>query len=170
MRFRLRTLTIIEWLVIIGAIFVLLAVWWPSPFPLDFDAPPHRAKSTRASKNEEIGANLSHRGAEKVADEAHSFDQPLVGGHGPPLVVEKLTPQFIASVSAKIPIGVQVAEARKFMEDEGFECSIEEADSYLLCRRHESAGFLIERVWTVAFHIRESKVVEINGSTDLSGP
>ncbi len=77
MRYRLRRLSIIEWIVLIAVIFVLLSVWWPTPFPIDFDAPPHRAKSTGASKNEEIGANLSHRGAEMVADDAHGFDQPV---------------------------------------------------------------------------------------------
>ncbi|HEY2414776.1 MAG TPA: hypothetical protein VGI40_21200 [Pirellulaceae bacterium] len=42
MRYQFRNLTIIEWLVIIAVIFVLLAVWSPTPFPIDFDAPPPR--------------------------------------------------------------------------------------------------------------------------------
>ncbi len=42
MRYQFRSLTIFEWLVIIGLTFVLLAVLSPIPFPIDFDAPPPR--------------------------------------------------------------------------------------------------------------------------------
>ena len=85
--------------------------------------------------------------------------------------------EMIAAVAERIPVGTPLSEARKTMEVAGFECdfltdawftedpgfigsdrdkyrSIDDA-RYLSCKRNESAGFLVSRLWTVAIVVDE---------------
>ncbi len=102
----------------------------------------------------------------------------IVGFAGPRSATRNIEePQrMVEAVLREVPIGTPLAEARRFMEAEGFECR-REANStfldrdeldYLYCNRYE--GGIVKRRWQVAVVYRDDKVVEVLASTGLIGP
>ena len=102
---------------------------------------------------------------------ANAADPPLTSGI---TTVEKM----IKVIDSKVPVGTPVAKARKFMEGQGFKCSVTKNGSwdkhehvdYLYCTRSEKEAFLVDRRWIIALIYRDDKVVKIEANTGLVGP
>jgi hypothetical protein len=93
-----------------------------------------------------------------------------------------------ATLSEQIPIGSSLSEARRYMESEGFECSdvlngkfIErtqlsddqpryEGFDFIRGVRRQSAGFPVERIWSVAVVHDGSLVTDVLVRQDFVGP
>jgi len=77
------------------------------------------------------------------------------------------------AILAHVPIGTEVEHATKFMEHEGFECSIftnsmftstdttREGLDFIFCQRKNNVGLLEVRLWGVALVFADGKVTEV---------
>ena len=77
--------------------------------------------------------------------------------------------RMIETIKTIVPIGTPIDEAQRRVEHEGFECKLSEQDS-LVCKRNESAGFMVSRRWVVALVHRDGKVAEVLVRSELTGP
>ena len=91
-------------------------------------------------------------------------------------------------LSAQLPHGTNVDEAKRFMEREGFSCKIErngtfvektwfgaqeprhENIDFLDCRRTQSYGLLVARFWGVALVLDGDEVEDVLVSRFIDGP
>jgi hypothetical protein len=86
------------------------------------------------------------------------------------------------AVRRRVPSGTAVADARRFMECEGFACQVEKDKSFLeggavreradflYCQRMDGAGFLMVRNWQVILVLRDGAVEEVIVTGNLIGP
>ena len=94
----------------------------------------------------------------------------------------KDAPAMTQAVLAHVPIGTDVEHATKFMEHEGFECSVftnqgftgvlggdREGLDFVYCERTDNAGFLEVRIWGVALVFADGKVTEVLARTGTYG-
>jgi hypothetical protein len=76
-------------------------------------------------------------------------------------------------VAAAVPVGTPVDEAKKRMEQLGFDCRVMtlpgKKETYLSCYA-TGPGMIVVRQWGVTFEIVDGKVGEARISTDLLGP
>jgi hypothetical protein len=94
---------------------------------------------------------------------------------------------MIAVIPQHVPVGTSVQEAMKFMEHEGFACTLRrngtfceqrghdpgekhEGIDFLECHRVQNAGFLMSRVWEVALVLKNDRVTDILVSHWFDGP
>jgi hypothetical protein len=84
--------------------------------------------------------------------------------------------EMIEAVEARAGAGSPIADAREFMEQEGFECSEvtngsfvgRDGIDYLYCDRRD--GSPVARRWQVAIVHRGGLIVEVLATTGLIGP
>jgi hypothetical protein len=87
-----------------------------------------------------------------------------------------------AYLDLRVAKGSTLAEVKAFMEGEGFTCSFQRDETFVMqggirahidflyCDRTEPAGWPIERRWQVAVVIKNGVVTEILVSGGLTGP
>jgi hypothetical protein len=90
-------------------------------------------------------------------------------------------PEMKATLRQHVPSGASLAEAKAFMEREGFECRMvknegfseegidHEPLDYLYCCRTDGHGYVV-RKWQVAIVVRDDAVTDILVSSGLVGP
>ena len=87
-----------------------------------------------------------------------------------------------STLREKIPDRTTLAEAKDFMEREGFECSIKRNGSfseegvsrdgidYLYCDRHDRVDTWVSRRWQIALVLKDGTVNDVYVSQGLIGP
>jgi hypothetical protein len=94
-----------------------------------------------------------------------------------------------ATLLQNVPLGRPVQEARKFMEHEGFTCTLRKNETFyercawydsgpkhdgidfLECRRVQDDGsFLMSRFWNVALVLKDERVSDILVANWVDGP
>lgn len=87
--------------------------------------------------------------------------------------------QMTAAIRQHIPPGTSTENAQRFMESEGFKCSMKangqfldrDGIDYLYCDRHDGGYFdFVVRRWQIAIVYENGHVVEIITATGLIGP
>ena len=88
-------------------------------------------------------------------------------------------PALMQSTLVKnIPKGTPLADAKRFMEREGFECSITRNGSfsgrdgidYIYCDRHDRVDIWVSRRWQIALVLEDDTVADVSVSHGLIGP
>ena len=88
-------------------------------------------------------------------------------------------PALMESTLVKhIPIGTALADAKGFMEREGFECSVtrngslssREGIDYIYCDRHDPVDTWVSRRWQIVLVLEDDNVADVRVSHGLIGP
>jgi hypothetical protein len=103
---------------------------------------------------------------------------------GPPLLTTRIAgvDEMKQTLKREIPVGTPAADGRRFMEREGFSCSIIKHGSFseqgtevrgidfLYCCRQDPSSAWVSCKWQIALVLRDDVVSDILVSSGLVGP
>lgn len=94
----------------------------------------------------------------------------------------KDTSEMESMIRETIPAGTALADARDFMEREGFSChvirngsfseqgEVYEGIDYIHCYRDDATSFWVHRCWQIALVLEDDTVTDVRVSSVLDGP